>query len=161
DLPIHPDLRRRSVRRGTGDIAREPAMTRAEAVAALEAGRLLVAEEVAAGLDAACTGDLGIANTTASAALACRLTGPAPELVVGRGTGLDDAGLAHKQDVVRRALELHADAVAPVDALAALGGLEIAGLAGVILECAARRVPVVLDGFISSAAALVAAALEP
>jgi nicotinate-nucleotide--dimethylbenzimidazole phosphoribosyltransferase len=161
DLPIHPDLRRRSVRRGTGDIAREPAMTRAEAVAALEAGRLLVAEEVAAGLDAACTGDLGIANTTASAALACRLTGLAPELVVGRGTGLDDAGLAHKQDVVRRALELHADAVAPVDALAALGGLEIAGLAGVVLECAARRVPVVLDGFISSAAALVAAALEP
>jgi nicotinate-nucleotide--dimethylbenzimidazole phosphoribosyltransferase len=161
DLPPYPELRGRKVRRGSGNIAREPAMSRDEAVAAIEVGRSLVAVEAQAGMDVACTGDMGIGNTTPSAALICRFTGLAPVQVVGRGTGIDDAGLARKRDVVAQALALHEDATQPLDVLAALGGLEIAGLAGVILAAASRRLPVVLDGFIAAAAALTAAALEP
>ncbi len=161
DLPELAGLRAHRQRRGTGNIAREAALTLEEAVAAVEAGRRLVVEEAAAGLDVACTGDLGIGNTTASAALVCRLLRLPPERVVGRGTGLDDAGLAHKREVVGRALGRHARADGPLAVLAALGGLEIAGLVGVILECAVRRVPVVLDGFIAGAAALVAVSIEP
>jgi nicotinate-nucleotide--dimethylbenzimidazole phosphoribosyltransferase len=164
DLPSHPDLRDRKVRRGTASIARGPAMSRAEAIAAVEAGRGLVAEEHARGLDVACTGDMGIGNTTPSAALICHFTGMPPEQVVGRGTGVDDAGLERKRAVVARALEVNHAALAggdPLDVLAAIGGLEIAGLVGVALECAARRVPVIIDGFISGAAALTATAIEP
>jgi nicotinate-nucleotide--dimethylbenzimidazole phosphoribosyltransferase len=164
DLPAHPELRDRKVRRGTASIARGPAMSPADAVAAIEAGRALVAEEHARGLDVACTGDMGIGNTTPSAALICHFTGLAPGQVVGRGTGVDDAGLERKRAAVGRALEVNGEALAggdPLAVLAAIGGLEIAGLVGVILECAARRVPVVVDGFISGAAALAAAAIEP
>jgi nicotinate-nucleotide--dimethylbenzimidazole phosphoribosyltransferase len=108
------------------------------------------------------TGDMGIANTTPSACLVCRFTGLEPAQVVGRGTGVDDAGLARKVDAVRRALEVNRDAAdEPLGALAALGGFEIAGLVGVILEAASRRRPVLLDGFISTAAAMAAVALVP
>jgi nicotinate-nucleotide--dimethylbenzimidazole phosphoribosyltransferase len=161
-LEAHPNLRSRKVRRGTGNIARGPAMARSEARRAIDAGRALVEEEAARGLDVACTGDMGIANTTPSAALICHFTGLSPEHVVGTGTGVDAAGLARKTDVVRRALEVNRASLSdPEAALAALGGLEIAGLAGVILECASRRVPVLLDGFISGAAALAATAIDP
>ncbi len=160
DLAPHPELRALKVRRGTASITQGPAMTRAEAAEAIEAGRGLVAAEE---LDVALTGDMGIGNTTASAAVVCALTGLAPEAVVGRGTGVDDAGLERKRRAVARALEVNAGATArgPLDALAAVGGLEIAGLAGVILAAAERRRPVIVDGFISGAAALVAEALEP
>jgi nicotinate-nucleotide--dimethylbenzimidazole phosphoribosyltransferase len=162
DLPAHPDLRSRRVRRGTANIARGPAMSREEAVAAVEAGRALVAEEAGRGLHVACTGDMGIANTTSSAALICHFSGLGPEHVVGRGTGVDDAGLERKRAAVARALEVNRERLTEaLGALAALGGLETAGLAGVILESAARRTPVVLDGFTSAAAALVAVALAP
>jgi nicotinate-nucleotide--dimethylbenzimidazole phosphoribosyltransferase len=164
ELPAHPELRDRKVRRGAGNIARGPGMTREQAVAAIEAGRGLVAEEAERGLDVACTGDMGIANTTPSAALICHFTGLDAGQVVGRGTGVDDAGLDRKRAVVRQALEVNRAALGsgdPVEALAAIGGLEIAGLAGVIVECARKRVPVVIDGFISGAAALTAAAIEP
>jgi nicotinate-nucleotide--dimethylbenzimidazole phosphoribosyltransferase len=164
DLPPHPDLRDRKIRRGAGNIARGPAMTVEEAAAAVAAGRALVAQEVSQGLDVVCTGDMGIANTTPSAALICHFTGLDPERVVGRGTGVDDAGLDRKRAAVRRALEVNRaalDSGDPLAALAAIGGLEIAGLAGVIIEGASRRLPVVIDGFISGAAALAAAALEP
>jgi nicotinate-nucleotide--dimethylbenzimidazole phosphoribosyltransferase len=122
-----------------------------------------VREELASGLDVALTGDMGIGNTTASAALVCALTKLNPRDVVGRGTGVDDAGLERKREAVRKALEVNARRIAlgPIDALAAVGGLEIAGLAGVIVEAAHQRKPVIIDGFISGAAALVAAEIAP
>ncbi|MBO0686855.1 MAG: nicotinate-nucleotide--dimethylbenzimidazole phosphoribosyltransferase, partial [Candidatus Dormibacteraeota bacterium] len=162
DLPAHPELRSHRIRSGSRNLAQGPALTLDEARAALDAGRRLVREEVEAGLDLVLTGDMGIGNTTPSACLVCHFTGLDPMQVVGRGTGVDDAGLARKTEVVRRALEVNAGQVAePLGALAALGGLEIAGLTGVILEAVSQRRPVLLDGFISTAAALVAAAMAP
>ena len=162
ELPADPGLRSRRVRPGTDNLARGPAMSREEALAAVDAGRELVHDELRSGLDVALTGDMGIANTTPSACLVCHFTGLDPAQVVGRGTGVDDAGLARKVDVVRRALEVNATAAAePLGALAALGGLEIAGLVGVVLEAASRRRPVVVDGFVSTAAAMAAAAMAP
>lgn len=162
ELPADPALRSLKVRAGTDNTAQGPAMSRAEALTAIEAGRQLVREQLEAGLDVALTGDMGIANTTPSACLVCHFTGLDAAQVVGRGTGVDDAGLARKLDTVRRALDVNREAVTdPLGALAALGGFEIAGLVGVILEAASQRRPVVLDGFISTAAALVAVAIEP
>ena len=163
DLPADPQLRALKVRRGTASITKGPAMTVDEAGQAVDAGRRLVQDEAARGLDVVLTGDMGIGNTTASAALICALTGLSPQDVVGRGTGVDDAGLARKREAVRDALAINATAIAsgPLHALAAVGGLEIAGLTGVILEGAARRLPVVIDGFISGAAALTAARIAP
>ncbi|HYS96978.1 MAG TPA: nicotinate-nucleotide--dimethylbenzimidazole phosphoribosyltransferase, partial [Candidatus Dormibacteraeota bacterium] len=127
DLPPHPDLRGMKVRRGTDSIARGPAMTVDEAERAIEVGRSLVGEQSLA-LDVALTGDMGIGNTTASAAVICALTGLEPRAIVGRGTGVDDAGLERKLDAVKRALQVNADSIArgPVATLAAVGGLEIA-----------------------------------
>lgn len=157
-----PELLARKVRAGTRDMTVEPALTREEAVQALEVGIDVAQRLVAEGARCLVTGDMGIANTTASAALIAVLTGSDPALVTGRGTGIDDAMLAHKTDVVRRALDLHSpDAADPLGALAAVGGLEHAALAGFVLGAAAARVPVVLDGVIAGAAALVAAALSP
>jgi nicotinate-nucleotide--dimethylbenzimidazole phosphoribosyltransferase len=156
-----PGVRAVRLGAGTGNIAREPAMTRAQAVAGLEAG-IAIAEELAArGVTLVATGEMGIANTTPATALAAHFTGARPEELAGRGTGVDDAGLARKVEAVRRALALHGRAAEPLDALARLGGFEIAGLAGLVLGAAARRVPVVVDGFISSAAALAAVRLAP
>ena len=163
DFPVHPGLRALKVRRGTGDITRGPAMTMEEAVRAIDHGRQLIRDEVAAGLDVVLTGDMGIGNTTASAAVICGLTHLDPRDVVGRGTGVDDEGLERKRRAVKSALEVNAELIArgPVHALAAVGGLEIAGLVGVILEAASLRKPVIIDGFISGAAALVAASIKP
>jgi nicotinate-nucleotide--dimethylbenzimidazole phosphoribosyltransferase len=157
-----PGVRSARIGPGTGNIAREPAMSRAQAVAALEAG-IGIAEELAArGVTLLATGEMGIANTTAASALAAHFTGASPAELTGRGTGVDDAGLARKREVVRRALELHArPGLDSVEALARLGGFEIAGLAGLVLGGAARRVPVVIDGFISSVAALAAVRIAP
>ena len=162
DIAPHPSLRAVKVRRGTDNIARGPALTVLQAEEAIEVGRRLVRTEVAAGLDVALTGDMGIGNTTASAAVICALTGLPPDLVVGRGTGIDDEGLARKREVVARALQVNGQALAgdPVVTLAAVGGLEIAGLAGVMLEAAGLRRPVIIDGFVSGAAALVARAID-
>jgi len=163
DLPENPELRSLKVRRGTASITKGPAMSVEEARQAIESGRQLVREEIATGLDVALTGDMGIGNTTASAAVICALTQLNPKDVVGRGTGVDDAGLERKREAVREALEVNRDliAIGPVEALSAVGGLEIAGLVGVILEAAANKRPVVIDGFISGAAALVAALIAP
>jgi nicotinate-nucleotide--dimethylbenzimidazole phosphoribosyltransferase len=163
DLPNHPQLRSLKVRRGTDSITRGPAMSVDEAREAIDGGRRLVLDEIERGLDVALTGDMGIGNTTASAALICALTGLDPKDVVGRGTGVDDDGLARKRDAVRKALEINAERIArgPVEALAAVGGFEIAGLAGVIIEAASQRRPVLIDGFISAAAALAAARIAP
>ena len=163
DLPFHPELRPLKVRRGTASITQGPAMTVDEALQAISHGRRLVQEEMAVGLDVALTGDMGIGNTTSAAALICALTGLDAVDVVGRGTGVDDAGLERKRDAVRTALHVNAARIAegPIDALAAVGGLEIAGLVGVMLEAASHRKPIVVDGFISGAAALVAAGIAP
>jgi nicotinate-nucleotide--dimethylbenzimidazole phosphoribosyltransferase len=163
DLPDHPSLRSLKVRRGTDSITRGPAMSVDEAQQAIDHGRQLVLDEMEHGLDVALTGDMGIGNTTASAALICAITGLDPQEVVGRGTGVDDAGLARKREAVRAALDVNAERISrgPLDALAAVGGLEIAGLVGVIIEAASQRKPVVIDGFISGAAALASARIAP
>jgi nicotinate-nucleotide--dimethylbenzimidazole phosphoribosyltransferase len=160
DLAQDPGLSTFKVRRGTASITRGPAMTLDEASRALEIGRRLVREQE---VDIAITGDMGIGNTTASAAIVCAVTGLDAGEVVGRGTGVDDAGLERKLRAVREALRVNADAIArgPLELLAAVGGLEIAGLVGVILEAAHSRKPVIIDGFISGAAAVVAAAIAP
>jgi nicotinate-nucleotide--dimethylbenzimidazole phosphoribosyltransferase len=150
------------VRSGTANFAREPAMSRAEAETALDVGVRLATEAAREGIELLAAGEMGIGNTTSAAAVVAALTGAAPEDVVGRGTGVDDAGIARKIAVVRGALALHRpDRADPVGVLAAVGGLEIAAMAGLMLGAAARRVPVVVDGFISGAAALVAVALAP
>ena len=161
-LPPHPGLRDLRVGPGTADMTRGPAMTRAQAVQAIEAGIGLVEAERAVGADLVGTGEMGIGNTTAASALVAALTGATPESVTGPGTGVDAAGRRRKVEAIRRALELNApDPADPLDTLAKVGGFEIAGLVGVILAGAAYRRPVVLDGFIAGVAALVAVRLEP
>jgi nicotinate-nucleotide--dimethylbenzimidazole phosphoribosyltransferase len=147
---------------GTRDLSTGPAMTRRETLEALAAGRRIANDLVAAGCDLLGVGEMGIGNTTASSAIVAAMTGRPAAEVTGRGTGLDDPGVARKTAVVAEALELHRpDPADPLGVLAAVGGLEIAALVGAILEAAAARVPVVLDGYITGAAALVASAMAP
>jgi nicotinate-nucleotide--dimethylbenzimidazole phosphoribosyltransferase len=172
DLEPAPGLLPRKVRRGTRDMTAEPAMTADEVRAAVHAGIETARDLVVAGNRLLVTGDMGIANTTASAALVAAFTGASAAEVTGRGTGIDDATHARKSAVVAEALARHGLAVPsegaprsavadPLAALAAVGGLEHAGLVGFLLGAAALRTPVVLDGVVSGAAALVAAALAP
>ncbi len=161
DLAPGPDLLDRKIRRGTSDLATGPAMTRAEAVSALLAGVDVAEELVDRGHDVLLTGDIGIANTTPSAALVAALCGVPAAEATGRGTGVDDTTYARKVAVVERALRERPPGADPVDVLASLGGFEHAGLAGFVLGASRRRVPVILDGFIAGAAALVAHALAP
>jgi nicotinate-nucleotide--dimethylbenzimidazole phosphoribosyltransferase len=147
---------------GTGNIACGPAMSRDQAQHAIDIGAELAERELDAGADLVATGEMGIGNTTAAAAITAAITGRDPAAVTGRGTGVDDATLAAKIDVVRRALDVNRpDPHDGIDVLARVGGFEIAGLAGVILAASARRVPVALDGFISGAAALAAVTISP
>lgn len=158
----HPALVSRKIRRGTANMAKGPAMSREEAEAAILAGAQLVEELAAGGCSLFATGEMGIGNTTPSAALLAVLAGIEPAAAAGRGTGIDDSALTRKQAVIRRAIEVNRpDPADPLDVLAKVGGLEIAGLVGVILGAARCRRPVVIDGFISSAAALVASRLAP
>ncbi len=162
DIPAHPDLLVRKVAYGTGNIARGPAMSRQQAVQAIEAGAQVALDCLAAGLDLLATGDMGIGNTTPSAAIAAAFTGHPVDEIAGRGTGVDDAGLERKVVAIQKALEINRpDPADGLDVLAKVGGFEIAGLAGVILAAAANRRPVVIDGFISTAAAMIAASLAP
>jgi len=147
---------------GTADMSVGPAMSREQALAAIRVGMDQVASLAADGLDLVGTGDMGIGNTTASAALVSVLAGVDPADVVGPGTGLDDAGVRHKAEVVRRAIALNVpDPADGLDVLAKVGGLEIAGLAGVVIGAASRGIPVVSDGYISGAATLVALSIAP
>jgi nicotinate-nucleotide--dimethylbenzimidazole phosphoribosyltransferase len=156
-----PGLLRRRVRPGTADLAAGPAMSRAEAEQAMAVGAEVADQLVAAGARALVTGEMGIGNTTPSAALIAALTGRSAAEVTGRGTGIDDAALARKVVVVERALARLAPDVDPTGLLAEVGGLEIAALAGFIVGGASHRVPVVVDGVIAGAALLVAHALCP
>jgi len=147
---------------GTHNMARGPAMTRQQASDAIQAGIDVVEDEIAKGLDIVGTGDMGIANTAASSAICAVITDEAVEKVTGRGTGLADEQLAHKVKVIQKALEVNRPNPGdPIDVLAKVGGFEIGGLAGVMLGAAAHRIPVVIDGFISGAAALIATGLAP
>jgi nicotinate-nucleotide--dimethylbenzimidazole phosphoribosyltransferase len=164
ELEDTPGLLRRKVRPGTGDITCEPAMRRDEAAAALDVGAEVADLLVSRGARCLLTGDMGIGNTTPSAALVAHFTGRHPAQVTGRGTGIDDAMLATKVAAVGAALARTARSVEPGDAmgaLASLGGLEIAALAGYVVAGAAARVPVVVDGVIALAGALTAEALCP
>ncbi|MFJ8200537.1 nicotinate-nucleotide--dimethylbenzimidazole phosphoribosyltransferase [Streptomyces sp. NPDC096152] len=162
DLPATPGLLPRKVRAGTSDMTAGPAMTREEAKKAIEVGIETARDLVAAGNKALLTGEMGIANTTASAALISVFTGADPAEVTGRGTGINDETLARKTEVVRRALELHQpDAADPIGVLAALGGFEHAAMVGLLLGGASLRTPVILDGVSAGAAALVARAIAP
>jgi len=155
-------LVRCSLGAGTANMTRGPAMSRHQAETAIERGAQLAVEAIDGGADLVATGDMGIGNTTAASAITAAITGAAAEAVTGRGTGVDDEGWRRKVDAVRRALDANRpDRRDGIDVLAKVGGFEIGGLVGVILAGAARRVPVVLDGFIAGAAALVAATLAP
>ncbi len=161
-LPPHPELRAMRIAPGTRNMTRGPAMTREEARAAVEVGVALVETERATSLDLVGTGEMGIGNTTAASAMVAALTGAEIEEVTGAGTGVDQDGWRRKVRAIARALEVNRpDRDDPLDVLAKVGGLEIAGLVGVILTAAAHRIPVIVDGFISGAAALAAARIKP
>ncbi|WP_030770567.1 nicotinate-nucleotide--dimethylbenzimidazole phosphoribosyltransferase [Streptomyces sp. NRRL F-2664] len=162
DLPATPGLLPRKIRPGTADLSTGAAMTREEAVAAIEVGIETARDLVAAGNKALLTGEMGIANTTVSAALISVFTGADPSEVTGRGTGINDETHARKVEVVRRALELHQpDPADPIGVLAAIGGLEHAAIVGLLLGAASLRTPVILDGVSAGAAALAARAIAP
>ena len=161
DVTALEPVEHRKVRAGTANLAEGPAMTVAEARAALDTGVEVAEGLLARGHDVLATGDMGIGNTTASAALIASLTGRDAATVTGRGTGIDDAMLAHKTDIVGAATARAARYLDPVSVLSELGGLEIAALAGFIVGGAAGNVPVVIDGVIALAALLVADALVP
>jgi len=152
----------RKVGRGTANFVKGPAMSRQEAVRCLETGIELAAFCRDSGVDLVGTGDMGIGNTTPSAAIAAVFTGLSVPEVTHRGTGIDDAALANKIRAIEEALRLNApDPGDPVDVLAKVGGFEIGGIAGLVLGCAALGIPVVVDGFISTAGAMIASALHP
>jgi nicotinate-nucleotide--dimethylbenzimidazole phosphoribosyltransferase len=157
-----PGLINRKVAYGSRNLAREAALTPEEALKAVLVGVERARAAITGGADALAAGDMGIGNTTPAAALAAVFSGRPPAEVTGRGTGIDDAALRHKVAVIERALALHRpDPGDPLKTLAQVGGLEIAGIAGLILGAAAGRRPLLLDGFIATAGALVAARLCP
>lgn len=161
-VPAHPAILDRRIRAGTQDLSRGPAMSRDETIRAMLVGADVV-HEAASDTDVFGLGELGIGNTTAASALSAALLDVDAAAVVGRGTGIDDDGLARKRSLVQCAVERirTAGVRQPLDVLAEVGGLEIAALAGAILACGAHARPVVLDGFIVTAAALVAVRLAP
>ena len=162
DLPPHPDLRPAKIGRGTANIAIGPAMTPQQAVQCLETGIRTAQEQIDGGVSLLAGGDMGIGNTTPASAITAAVTGAPPAAVTGRGTGLDDAALARKAAVVQRALAVNRpDPADGVDTLAKVGGFEIGVLAGVMLAAAAGPRPLVVDGFIAGAAALIAGVIAP
>ena len=155
-------LKIRKINLGTKNMAKGPAMTKEEAVRSIEAGIDVFEEELPSGIDIIGTGDMGIGNTTSSSAIASVFTDRPAEDVTGKGTGIDDDTLKNKIRVIKRAIEINKpDRKDPIDVLSKVGGFEIGGLVGVILASASGRIPIVMDGFISGAAALMAHHLEP
>ena len=162
DLIPHADLLIKKVAYGTKNMAKGPAMTREEAVKAIENGIEVFESEFMKGIDIAGTGDMGIGNTTPSSAIASVVTGKPVQDVTGRGTGIDDTLLANKIELIKKAIGLNKpDKRDAIDVLSKVGGFEIGGLTGVILAAASKKVPIVIDGFISGAAALLAYQLNP
>ena len=162
DLPARPDLINAKVALGTANMAQGPAMSRQQAIQAILAGADLVSGEVEKGLDMLGIGEMGIGNTTAAAAIAATITGQDPSEMVGRGTGLNDSGLLHKIGIVRQALAVNRpNANDALDVLSKVGGFEIGGLVGAMLAAAAHQRAVMVDGYIATAAAMLAVKLAP
>ena len=160
DLPDHPQLHRHAVRRGTRNLRVTAAMTREETETLVLAGAALARQAIADGADVLIPGEMGIGNTTPAAAITARLLNADPAAVTGRGTGVDDRTLAHKVKVIEEALA-RTGTTDPLDVLAEFGGYEIAAMLGVMLQAAANRRAVILDGFVEGSAALVGVALAP
>jgi nicotinate-nucleotide--dimethylbenzimidazole phosphoribosyltransferase len=162
EFAVPPGLRNLKVRRGTDNFSRGPAMTRPEAVQSIETGIQLVEEILPHNPFLLGAGEMGIGNTSSATAILCTLTGAAPRAITGRGTGIDDITLVKKIAAIERAIALNRpDPGDPLDVLTKVGGLEIGAMTGVMLGAAAFRIPMVLDGFISGAAALLALRLSP
>ncbi len=162
DIPADEKLIVKKIAHGTANITEGPAMRPEQAVESILSGVEIVEAEIVRGLDIVGTGDMGIGNTTPSAAMACALMGQNPKDIAGRGTGVDDAGLNRKIKAIEQALHVNRpDPKDGVDVLAKVGGFEIGGLAGVMIGAAANRKPVMVDGFISTAAAMIAVSIAP
>ncbi|MEI8140817.1 MAG: nicotinate-nucleotide--dimethylbenzimidazole phosphoribosyltransferase [bacterium] len=162
DFANAPHLLHHKVARGTANMAIGPAMTKAQTIQALETGIALATQAASEGITLLGTGEMGIANTTPATALFAAYLDLKPSSITGRGTGVDDARLQHKISVIEKSIAINKDSLTePLSILAALGGFEIAGIAGLVLGGAANRVPVVVDGFISTAGALAAIKLQP
>lgn len=162
DFEDHEGLIKRKIAKGTANFTKGPAMSREQALQALETGVEMAKQAKADGIDLVGTGDMGIGNTTPSAAIAACLCALPIEQVTHRGTGIDDEGLARKIVAISRGLEVNQPDVSDaVDVLAKVGGFEIGGIAGLVLGCAAEGIPVLVDGFISTAGALLASELHP
>jgi len=162
ELEPQPDLVDHKVALGTRNMAQGPAMSRDQAIQAVEAGIEVVERELAKGMDIVGVGDMGIGNTTPASAITAVITGAPVAEVTGRGTGIDDEQLQHKIEVIEQALEINQpDPDYPLDVLTKVGGFEIGGIAGVAIGAAAHRIPVVIDGFVAGAGALIAAGLAP
>lgn len=161
-FPVEGNIINKRVANGTQNMAKGPAMSRQEALKALLAGAEVAEEKIREGYNLFATGELGIGNTTPSSAIVALLTDSSIKDVVGRGTGIDDAGVIRKCRAIERAIEVNQpDSTDALDVLAKVGGLEIAAIAGSILQAAASHVPIVVDGFISTAGALIAAKIAP
>lgn len=162
DLKPSPELVIKKIAYGTKNMSRGPAMTRDEAVKSIESGIAVFEEEFKKGIDIIGTGEMGIGNTTCASAITAVFTEKSVEELTGRGAGVDDNGLKNKIDIIKKAIKVNQpNQKDAIDVLSKVGGFEIGGLAGIILASASKKVPVVIDGFISSAAALVAYKLEP
>ncbi len=162
DMAPHERLINKKVAYGTADMSVGPAMSREQAIRSVEAGIDAIDEQSAQGLSIVGTGDMGIGNTTPSSAIVAVMTGRSVRELTGRGTGLDDGGLSRKVEVIERSLMVNRpDPNDPLDVLAKVGGFEIGAIAGICLGAAAHRIPVVVDGFISTAGAMIAGGLSP
>jgi nicotinate-nucleotide--dimethylbenzimidazole phosphoribosyltransferase len=161
DVPELPGVRQEVIADSTANLARTNALTAAQLEAALTSGDQAAARAAEDGCRLFIGGDMGIGNTTSATAIACALLGQEPRELTGPGTGLDQKGIEHKRAIIGQALARHGNQMAPYDVLLSLGGFEIAGLVGAILGCAARGIPVLMDGFIVSVAALVAVRQQP
>jgi nicotinate-nucleotide--dimethylbenzimidazole phosphoribosyltransferase len=156
-----PGLIVKKIGYGTKNMVKGAAMSREDAIKAIEAGITVFEEEYEKGIEIVGTGDMGIGNTTPSSAIIAAVVGCDPKLVTGRGTGIDDISLGKKINAIKKAIEINGPFEDAIDLLSKLGGFEIAGITGVILSAASHRVPVVIDGFISGASAIVAGEIEP
>ncbi len=159
ELAPHPDLISRKIGHGTADFSVGPAMTPQQSEQSIQLGRDVAAQEIERGLDILAVGEMGIGNTTSASAIIAAITGKPVAIVTGRGTGIDDEHLRHKVAVIERALEVNQ--LVSENTLAKVGGFEIGAMAGLILGAASHRIPVIIDGLISTAAALIAAQREP